>query len=471
MCEGLHMDPQTTSQGVIKPGFKRFYRGWHVVLIAGIFHALLGGLFHTGLSIYFLPLTRTFEVSRTKLSLAFSIRSLEGGIEGPLAGYLVDRFGPRWFVVAGALLSGAGFILMALAHSYITFLLVFLCILAIGISLPFHGLIVAINFWFRRRLGTAMSLASTGSAIGGFTLTPIVAWIVLNHGWRPAAAISGVLFLVIGLPLALLVRKPTDNEALIEEWPSDRTRPSLTYSHTHETAADASVSRDFTVRAALHTRTYWLLALAIGLRLTAQSAITVHLVPMLVSRDITEGMAALLVSVQALLRLPVVIGAGLWADRWSRSKAAATAMVIGAAAAAYIAYGPNGLLTGAIFVVLFAGAESCNSVTWALIGDYFGRRSFGSLRGIVTLFQSLMSTLGPLGAGFVYDVTGNYKIAFLVIGGMYLISSILFWTLKTPAAPAGRVDNPDIEPNPTIQEGVSLPRVVLTRRRLTPGEP
>ncbi|MEK7778007.1 MAG: MFS transporter, partial [Chloroflexota bacterium] len=190
-----------------------FYKGWRIVIISGLFHVMFGGLYHTGLSVYFLPLIRTFEVSRTKLSFAFAVRSLEGGAEGPIVGYLVDRIGPRLIVFAGIIIGGTGFILMGLTQSYFTFLLVFLGVLAVGFSIPFHGLMAAINFWFRRRLGIAMSLAATGSAIGGFLVTPIIAWIVLNHSWRAAAIISGVTLLVVGLPLAFLVRKPIGDEA------------------------------------------------------------------------------------------------------------------------------------------------------------------------------------------------------------------------------------------------------------------
>ncbi len=417
------------------------YKGWRIVIISGVFQVIFGGLYHTGLSVYFLPLLRTFEVSRTKLSFAFAVRSLEGGAEGPLAGYLVDRIGPRIIVFAGVIIGGAGFILLGLTQSYLTFLLVFLGVLTLGFSLPFHGLMATINYWFRRRLGTAMSLAATGSAIGGFLVTPIVAWIVLNHSWRTAAILSGVTLLVVGLPLAFLIRKPIGDEAASEERrgggaPGAQGHGGL--AHPSMDANGASLNTlysDFTVKEAVRTRVFWVLALAIGMRLMAQSALTVHFVPMLVSRGIGEGTAAILLSVGAVVRLPAVIVGGLVADKWSRSRASAMAMILGIAAAGYITFGPAGLLTGIVFAILFAGAESCNTVTWALIGEYFGRRHFASLRGIVTLLQSIMSFLGPMVAGFVYDSTESYRVAFIAIGVTYALSGVLYWFMRPPAAP------------------------------------
>jgi MFS family permease len=286
-----------------------------------------------------------------------------------------------------------------------------------------------------------MSMAATGAAVGGFLVTPIIAWIVLNDSWRTAAIISGVTMLVVGLPLAFMVRKPVGDEAAPEERrvgdapgaqaPGELAHPSGDANGATPTTFDG----DFTVKEAMRTRIFWVLALAIGMRLMAQSALTVHFVPMLVSRGVGEGTAAILVSVMAVARLPAVIIGGLVADRWSRSKASAMAMVLGIAAAGYITVGPAGLLTGFVFAILFAGAEACNTVTWALIGEYFGRRNFGSLRGIVTLLQSIMSFLGPLVAGFIFDSTDSYRVAFIAIGVTYVFSAVLYWFMRPPAAP------------------------------------
>lgn len=415
------------------------YYGWWLVAFSAIFHGLFGGLYHTGIAVYFLPLTRTFGISRAKMSLAFSLNTLEGGIEGPLAGYLVDRFGPRIVIIVGVLMGGVGFLLMAATQSYAAFLVVFLGLLTIGLSAPFHGLAASINLWFRRRLGLAMSLASAGSAIGGFLLTPAVAWVVLTQGWRLAAIMSGMLLLVVGLPLAFSIRRPAPGEAARDEHPipaspanPEALGPVEGATGTRGTARATFSRVDFTISEALHTRTYWLLSVAIGLRLMAQSALMVHMVPILVSRGVSESMAATLVAVMSLMRLPAMIGAGFWADLWSRTRVSAVFMVTGVLAAMIVVWGPNGLITGLMFAILFAAAQACNSITWALVGQFFGRANFGSLRGGVTLIQSLMSTGGPLAAGWVFDRTGSYAIALIGTGVIYAVSAVLFWGLKAP---------------------------------------
>ena len=403
----------------------RNYFGWSIVGASFAFHALFGGLYHTGFSVYFLPLIREFGVSRTKMSFAFAIRTLEGGIEGPLAGYTVDRLGSRIVIFSGVFLGGVGFILLSLTKSYSMFLVVFIGLLTTGFSAPFHGIAASINFWFKKRLGIAMSLASSGSALGGFILTPVVAWVVLTHGWRPAAFISGCILLLMGPGLARMFRNPRNDESSEALTSSDGAK-------MQDQTVQKQLSADFTIKEALRSRTYWILAVAIGLRLVAQSALMIHMVPMLVSKSVSEGTAASLVAFMSLIRFPAMIGSGLISDGWSRPKVAGICMFFGVLATSSLVLGPPGLISGVAFAALFACAQGSNSITWALIGQFFGRAHFGSLRGGITLIQSIMSTGGPIMAGFIFDKSGNYTSAFLAIGVVYGLSGLIFWGLKPP---------------------------------------
>ena len=85
-----------------------------------------------------------------------------------------------------------------------------------------------------------------------------------------------------------------------------------------------------------------------------------------------------------------------------------------------------------VFAFLFGCSLSSNSITWVLIGQFFGRRHFGKLLGGLSLVQTLMSTGGPIAAGIVFDLRKTYTIAFFAIGIVFLVSAVLFWNLKTP---------------------------------------
>ena len=142
--------------------------------------------------------------------------------------------------------------------------------------------------------------------------------------------------------------------------------------------------------------------------------------------------AGLLVSMMSLLRLPSVIGFGLISDMWSRQRVASVSMFCGTLAAVVGIWGPDGLFTGALFVLLFALAQGSNAITWALVGQYFGRAKFASLRGGMSLIQSIMSFGTPIAAGWVFDTTGSYDYALVGVGLSYFLSATIFWLLRTP---------------------------------------
>jgi MFS family permease len=323
--------------------------------------------------------------------------------------------------------------LLALTQSYIQFLLVLLFLVTPGFSVPDHGLAVGINWWFRQRLGLAMSLASIGFAVGGFTLTPMVGWLVLGYGWRWAAGVSGALMLLMSVPIALLFRQPkpgdtiSEDKALLARLDGGPAADGHTGSQNTEL-----VVKDFTVKEALQTKAYWLLGLSLGLRLMGQTILMVHIVPILVSKGIGEGTAAALVALVALVRLPSSIAAGVLADQWHRQRTAAITMAMGAMACAVLLWGPSGVSIGVAFAILFGMAHASNAVTWALLGQFFGRRRFGTLRGGISLAPSLTMALGPVAAGWSYDLTGSYFSTLVAVSFLYVVAGMIFWALKTP---------------------------------------
>lgn len=84
------------------------------------------------------------------------------------------------------------------------------------------------------------------------------------------------------------------------------------------------------------------------------------------------------------------------------------------------------------------GAQSANATTWSLIGHFFGRKSYGLLRGGITLAQSLLSAGAIIGAGWIFDRTGTYTSALVASGILYILAAVIFWNLRAPGAPKVR---------------------------------
>src|SRR3989442_11589606 len=104
----------------------RLFYGWWIVIIGCVQDAVKGGTFNTGFTLYFLPVLTELHLSRAATSLPFSLAKLESALEGPLVGYLIDRFDVRVMLVVGTTLAGLGFVLLSFTQSYVLFVLVFI---------------------------------------------------------------------------------------------------------------------------------------------------------------------------------------------------------------------------------------------------------------------------------------------------------------------------------------------------------
>ena len=256
-----------------------FFYGWWIVAASCLIMSLNGGLYFYGFSSYFMPLIEEFRWSRAALAGVFSMARLEGGLLGPVEGFLVDKFGPRKIMFAGILIMGIGFILMSQINSFIMFCMVFVGLIAVGHSLgAWMPIVVAIVNWFRRKRSRALGLAQAGMGIGGLMLIGL-AWFIARYGWRDAALTSGIAIIAISIPISLVMRHRPEQYGYLPD--GDTAAGSDSLGVVEEAKAfpqwrakmgeEPEVAEvDFTLGEALKTHAFWLLAAAliILLRLT-----------------------------------------------------------------------------------------------------------------------------------------------------------------------------------------------------------
>jgi MFS family permease len=417
---------------------KVFY-GWWIVAAGAVISALQDGTYWLGFSVYFLPVTRDFGLSRAATSLVYSLGRLEGAFVGPLAGLMVDRHGPRTMIAIGGALAGLGFILLALTHSFATFLLVYAGVLSLGVHTGFsHGVMAAVNQWFIRRKALAMSITSMGFSVGGAVITPGVAYLMLNLGWRSAAVVSGVVMIAVVVPMSYAIRRSPESMGLLPDGDLEL-RPART--GVSGTGSSEASQQDFTAREAIRTPTYWLLAVAIGLRISGFSGVFVHLVPLIVWKGQSEATGAFIVALVSLASIPLKVALGWIGDRWAIKRILGVTTVLGAVSLTILLLSGGQLWQLLIFAALFASPMSGGGLCWALIGDHFGRKSFATLRGGAIAVSSSMSMGVPVFAGWVYDTSGSYYWALVPMVVMYLMAALLFWKLPRPNLPS-RVADP-----------------------------
>jgi MFS family permease len=362
---------------------------------------LLGGGLHAyGFTIFFLPVTQELGLTRAATSLVFSLARAEGAIQGPLAGYLIDRFGPRPVMAFATLLAGVGYMLFAGVNSYAGLVIVYMGIISLSYQAGFMDATMAVaNNWFIRKRALAMSITSGSIALGGTLFTPLLAYAVHTWGWRVASFGAGLAFLVVGLPLAFAIRRSPESMGLVPDG-----EPLSQVDIARAKKADAS---EFPLGAALRTHQFWLLGLATSLRVVCSSAVLVHFVPILVWRGLTEQQAAVYLAFVALLGMPVHLLIGWLGDRFYKPRLMMASILLASLSLFLIFRGDTDWLLWPA-LALFTIFEGLFPVTWATVSDFYGRQNFAKIRGSMSFLYMWGSVAGPVAAGAIYDRTQSY---------------------------------------------------------------
>lgn len=410
-----------------------FY-GWWIVLCGMLVAAVGSGIISRGFSIFFLPVKRDLMVSSAAVSLLYGAARLEGGIEGPIIGRLIDRFGPRLVILGGIALAGTGFLLLSLAHSFLAFFLIYVLLISLGFNGGFYSPVyTAVNSWFIRRRGMGFALIDSAGNVGTVVMAPVLSYLILNFGWRTTAFVSGLILLAAALPAALPMSRSPESRGLRP----DGEPATGAVAQGHSPATPEATPVDFTPRQALGTLNYWMLSSSITLRLVATIALMVHMVPILVWKGMDEATAAYLLSLFGLSSIVVTLAMGWLSDRWSKPLLCA----LGALASVFGLLGltlSQTTLALYAFPITLAITMGSTPLNWALIGDFFGRTNYATLRGIMQIGIGIVTFLSPVYAGWVFDRTGSYAIALVTYSIILLMAAALFTTLRRPAPPSAK---------------------------------
>jgi MFS family permease len=333
-------------------------------------------------------------------------------------------------MIAGVLLSGLGYMLLATVHSYAAFLAVYLGVISLAFSAGFmHAPMVLANSWFIRQRAMAMTLISSAIGIGGTLITPLLAFTVQTWGWRYGAFIAGVSLILTGIPVALYVKRSPEIMGLLPDGvpPTSEQKRAA----PNKTEANSESEPDFTLKQALKTAAYWKLILATTTRVGVFNSITVHFVPIMVWRGASEPRAAAMLATMALMSLPSHLFVGWIADRVHKPALMAVCMLIGSGAVAILAYGESEWSLW-VFTFLFTFVEALFPVSWATVGDYFGRKHFATIRGSMSFFYLWGPALGPVITGLVYDRYQSYAPLMSAFIAISVIAGLLYASLRPP---------------------------------------
>ncbi|MDA1117928.1 MAG: MFS transporter [Proteobacteria bacterium] len=407
------------------------FHGWWMVAAGSGIQFLQSCLLLQSFGAYVAVLQEDRGWSKTELSFAAALHQMEAAILGPLLGWFIDRFGPQGVVRIGVLTLGSGFMLLSQVESLAAFYGAFI-VVALGSSLcGFFPLNVSLIYWFEKKRSRALSTLGFGLALGGIAV-PLVAWFMATYGWRATAFGSGVVFIVLGFPLASVMR---GRPALYGEAVDGETAPAP--SSTSPAIAPRAGTRDFTAREALRTPAFWLLSLGHGFALFVVTAVNVHAIS-----HLKEGLgypvetAALYIMLMTLAQIGgIAIGATI-GDRFDKRLICAGGMLLHMSGLLFLTYATNAAMVVAFALLHGTGWGLRGPIMHAIRADYFGVSAIGMILGLSFLIIVVGQIGGPLITGVLADATGNYRAGFTVIALLAGIGSLFFLLARKPSRPA-----------------------------------
>lgn len=402
------------------------YYGWRMVGLVSVIRIVGGGLHQFGFTVFFLPISQDLGISRAATSLAFSLSRAQGAIEAPLVGYLIDRYGPRPIMVTAVFLAGLGYILLSWADSYASFMIVYLGVISLAFVAGFvHSPMVVANSWFIRQRARAMTVVSAAVPIGGALISPLLAIGVSSIGWRWAAFLSGCVFLLVCLPLTFHLKRSPESMGLLPDGEATALNEDADSSIR---SADRNAKGDFTSRQAMKTWMFWVLVTAMTARVTCYSAATVHFIPLMVWKGMSESAAASLLGIFALVNLVAHFVLGWIADRVNKPKLLAACHLLPAVSVVPLLFDSAHYQLW-LFAIGFTLLDASFPIVWATVGDFFGRRHFATIRGMMSFFYMWGSFAGPVLAGVIYDKTQTYWIVLWIFLTLLIVATLLVFSL------------------------------------------
>ncbi len=406
---------------------RRLFYGWVVVAASTFILFLIWGA-HYSFGVFLLPLTDAFEATRGAISGLVFVRTFLSGIFSLGTGVLADRYGPRKVVSAGVILAGLGWGLSSfgtqLWHVYVSFGVLG----GMGMAAVHVPIVSAVSRWFSaRRRPLALGIMLCAFGLGQTVLPPAVTYLSARGGWQLAFAVIGAIIIVGGLPPALFLVRRSPAELGLQP---DGKAPAK--AHQEDQRKDDGGGEEWTREEALRTVSFWqLFAIYFSSALCFQ-IVMVHIIARAVDVGVDARQAALILSFTGAAGILGRILAGAAAGRLGQKETIRLSLFLQVPMFILFLYAREVwvfYLFGAFFGFGYSGISP---LAPAITATFFGARNMGAVFGVMNLAYTLGAGLGPLIAGFIFDLTHSYEAAFLLAGGILAAGFVLTLFLKAP---------------------------------------
>ncbi len=405
----------------------RFHYAWVVVAIT--FLALLvTSSVRAAPGVLITPLEREYGWDRAAISAAIAVSILTFGLGGPLSGTLVQRFGPRKVILAGCALVAAGLLAMLSLQDLWQFFAFWGIVVGIGTGAVGNvlGATVA-HRWFRTHRGMILGAFGAATSTGQLIFIPAMASLTVNVGWRAAIQLLVAISVLVLVPVAIFMR----------DRPEDLGLKAFGEQLVLTDAERASDSRTTTLRTAVRTGDFWLLAGSFFIcGYTSNGLIGTHLIPHALDHGFTEVTAAGAVGLMGAMNIVGTLGSGWLSDRYDNRKLLAAYYGFRALSLSLLPliFDVQGLY---IFAFVY-GLDWIATVppTANLVASIYGRASLGTIYGWVFFSHMVGAALAAYAAGYFHTILGDYHLMFISAALFGVVAAGLALRIQAPARTA-----------------------------------
>ena len=405
-----------------------FYYGWIIVGVAMVSMAFWFGIRAT-FSVFYVALLEEFSWSRGQAAGVQSMALITYTIMAPIAGGLIDRFGPRRIIVPGILLLASGLILCSSIKTLGQFYLLYGVVVGIGVtSVAIVSYSAILAHWFEEKRGLANGLAVSGIGLGTFIFVPLSQYCISLWGWRLTFVILAGLVLVILLSLnALLLRHKPQDLGLYPDGIKEGEQPK---DGELEVMDFAWSKTDWTLKSAFRAGRFWYLMIFPFLAAIVIYTILVHHVRFLVDQGIDKTMAAFIFGLAGIISLAFRIFWGWLSDYIGREKTytlGAMCIFLGICSLILLEISGERKLVYPFIILFGAGWGVTAPMFMSIAADLFQGRGFGLIYGILEGAIGIGGALGAWVPGFIFDKTQSYQSAFGLAAFMTILSCLFVW--------------------------------------------
>ncbi|MBK6961952.1 MAG: MFS transporter [Gammaproteobacteria bacterium] len=396
------------------------------IIVATLFCTLglLYGVWYS-YSVFLVALVGDFGWSRSVTAGAMSVFILVHGGFGPIAGRLVERFGPRRLMLVGSLVMASGLALTALIQTWWQLYLSYGVLTAVGLgACGWVPSVILAEKWFPNRVGTALGIVTAGIGVGILGVVPLTNFLVETFDWRRAFQVLAVLVAVVIAPAALFIlREPKASPPLPKHRPGAASAP--------------PPAHYWTVRSALRSRAFRFAVLAFFTGGSLSQMLLMHQFAFMVDHGVAKTAGSLIVGVIGITSIPAKIVWGSLSDRIGREVTYSfglACILLSVLCLAFIGALPGLAMPIAFALLLGTGYAANAPIIPAAARDLFAGPKFPSIFGTLSMFAALGGATGSWLGGALHDLTGDYRAMLLVAGALAICAPCMLW-IAAPRRP------------------------------------